>query len=178
MYLRQLFLLTLVSYGIYLLVNGSEAILNEERAMAGIFACDHQNCEAEAGRTMIRCDGLDNATTCNADATCVRSSCGRPLFNCMGVSYAGSSYPFDPDATTSTGLLDTILSLVYSLMCTYVLGAYFSCFFLASGNSFCSLRCAVMGCLSFTNDKLTTNFVRQPRLTGCCLYFHSYGMPK
>jgi hypothetical protein len=114
MYLRQLFLLTLVSYGIYLLVNGSEAILNEERAMAGIFACDHQNCEAEAGRTMIRCDGLDNATTCNADATCVRSSCGRPLFNCMGVSYAGLSYPFDPDATTSTGLLDDTVARIFS----------------------------------------------------------------
>ena len=177
-YLRWLFLLALVSYGINFLVDGSDAISNEEGEMAGIFACEDQNREAEAGRTMIRCDGLDDVTTCDAGATCVRSSCGRPLFNRIGVSYAGSSDPFDPDAATSTGSLDTILSLVYSLVCPYVLGVYFSCRFLASGNVISLNRLTMMGVLSFTNDKLIKNFVRQPRPTGSCLYFHSYGMPR
>jgi hypothetical protein len=148
--------------------------------MAGIFACfDDQN--RDAGRTMMtRCDGLDDAATCDAaaGAKCVRSSCGRPLFRHVGVSYAGSSDPFDPDAATSTGSLVTVLSLVYSLICPYLLGAYFSCHFLASGNVISLARFGMIGFLSFTNSKLLKNIVRQPRPTGSCLYFHSFGMPR
>ncbi|KAL3762623.1 hypothetical protein ACHAW5_001216 [Stephanodiscus triporus] len=181
--LRWLCLLALVSYIMRFLVRGFEAIADEEGEMAGIFVCDdyHQNREITAGTTtMTRCDGLDDDATCDALAggsKCVRSSCGRPLFRRIGVSYAGSSDPFDPDAATSAGSLIATSSLVYSLVCPYAMVAYFVCHFLASGNVISLVRLCMMAFLELANGVLFKDVVRQPRPTGSCLYFHSYGMP-
>lgn len=184
--LRWLCLLALVSYIICFLVRGFEAIADDEGEMAGIFVCDdyHQNRVTTAvGRTtiMTRCDGPDDDATCDALAggsKCVRSSCGRPLFHRIGVSYAGSSDPFDTDAATSPRSFIAISSLVYSLVCPYAMMAYFGCHFLASGNVISLVRLCMIAFLELANGVLFKNIIRQPRPTGSCIYFHSYGMPR
>eukprot|EP00584_Thalassiosira_punctigera_P018492 CAMPEP_0172553704 /NCGR_PEP_ID=MMETSP1067-20121228/51357_1 /TAXON_ID=265564 ORGANISM="Thalassiosira punctigera, Strain Tpunct2005C2" /NCGR_SAMPLE_ID=MMETSP1067 /ASSEMBLY_ACC=CAM_ASM_000444 /LENGTH=277 /DNA_ID=CAMNT_0013341923 /DNA_START=234 /DNA_END=1064 /DNA_ORIENTATION=- len=140
--------------------------------MAGIFICDNSNHDIE----MIQCAGLDDATTCGVNTQCIRSSCGRPLFPNIGVSYAGSSNPFDQNTATSTKSFVTLLALIYSLI-PYILITFFSFYFLATGNIVTITRLGLMGFVSLVNDAMLKNILKQTRPMGSCLYFHSYGMP-
>jgi len=140
--------------------------------MAGIFICGNSN----NGLEMIQCIGVDDATTCDEGIECIRSSCGRPLFPHIGVSYAGSSDPYDDESSTSTQSIITIASLLYSLV-PYLLLTYFAFHFLVMGDVVSISRLGLMGFASLMNDVLLKNLVDQPRPTGSCLYFHSYGMP-
>jgi len=153
-------------------MHGFTLIKNEEGEMAGIFICDNSNQNME----MIQCAGLDDDTTCGAGIQCILSSCGRPLFTHIGITYAGSSDPFDSNAATSTKSFATILSLIYSLI-PYILLALFSIQFLATGSVVVITRLGLMGFLSLVNDAILKNILKQPRPTGSCLYFHAYGMP-
>eukprot|EP00578_Thalassiosira_sp_NH16_P015559 CAMPEP_0181127440 /NCGR_PEP_ID=MMETSP1071-20121207/28200_1 /TAXON_ID=35127 /ORGANISM="Thalassiosira sp., Strain NH16" /LENGTH=337 /DNA_ID=CAMNT_0023213181 /DNA_START=260 /DNA_END=1274 /DNA_ORIENTATION=- len=173
-YLRWLCVVSWISYQIYFIVHGLALLKNKEGEMAGIFTCDISD---DIMGMMTECAGLDDITTCGAaGAQCVRSSCGRPLFPHIGVSFAGSSDPFDADSATSTESFVTSLSLLYSLV-PYILLIYFSIYLLAFGNVVPLTRLGLMGFISLVNDALLKNLVKQPRPTGSCLYFHSYGMP-
>ena len=140
--------------------------------MAGIFICEQPN-----DLKLMQCTGLDDVTTCGDGIQCIQSSCGRPLFPHIGVSYAGSSDPFDPDAATSTSSPLTILMILYSLV-PYILLMYFIAHFLALGNVVPLTRLGMIVFTSLVNDALLKNIVKQSRPTGSCLYFHSYGMPR
>lgn len=172
-YVRWLCLVALISYQIYFFIHGSIMVKNKEGEMAGIFICNnaHQNIG------MAQCTGLDDATTCGAGIPCIRSSCGRPLFPHIGISYAGSSNPFDPDSATSPNSFITTMSLLYSLV-PYILRMYFTIHFLALGNVIPLTRLGLMVFASLMNDALLKSVLKQPRPTGSCLYFHSYGMPR
>ena len=171
-HLRWLCLLGYISYEVYFLVRGLVMLKNEEGEMAGIFICDNSSDEV-----MTQCSGLDDTSTCSWGLECIRSSCGRPLFPHVGVSYAGSSDPFDHSAATSTQSLATIVSLGYSLV-PYLLTIFFVVRFLAMGNVALLTRLGLMGFAVLVNDVALKNLLTEPRPTGSCLYFHSHGMPR
>jgi len=143
----------------------------KEGEMAGIFLCNNPQDEE-----LSQCKGLDDVSTCVDGIECIRSSCGRPFFPHIGISYAGSSDPFDTYAGTSTRSFATWLSVLYSLV-PYTLLLYFGIRFLASGNVMQLTRLVLMGFISLVNDAILKHILKQPRPTGSCLYFHAYGMP-
>lgn len=170
-YLRWLCLAAYISYQIYTIVRGTKIINYEEGEMAGIFICESPN-----DPVLTQCTGLDDSTTCVNGVQCIRSSCGRPLFPRIGVSYAGTTDPFDAESATSTQSTMTVLSILYSLV-PYILRMFFITHFLAMGNVVPLTRLGLMMFVSLVNDALLKNIVKQHRPTGSCLYFHSYGMP-
>lgn len=172
-YIRWLCSLAYVSLTIYTFVLGIGQIARKEGDMAGVFLCDEQN---SGNGSLTQCYGLNDAMTCGA-AECVRSSCGRELFPVTGISYAGSSDPFSPDAATSTDSFITIMALLYSLMCPFIIGKYFVSIFMISGNVIPLTRLGMIQFALFTNDILFKNIAKQPRPSGSCLYFISHGMP-
>lgn len=174
-YLRWLCLLAVISREIYFITNGSTLLNNQEGDMAGIFVCDNNSYDSNG--MMIQCEGIDDDVTCGADSSCVQSSCGRPIFPHVGVSFAGSSNPFDPDAATSTQSFTTMVSVVYSLV-PYVLGIYFVTVFLALGNVIPLTRLGLMMFVQVVNDIILKNILKEPRPMGSCSYFHSYGLPR
>eukprot|EP00581_Thalassiosira_minuscula_P012180 CAMPEP_0183715354 /NCGR_PEP_ID=MMETSP0737-20130205/9612_1 /TAXON_ID=385413 /ORGANISM="Thalassiosira miniscula, Strain CCMP1093" /LENGTH=315 /DNA_ID=CAMNT_0025944445 /DNA_START=464 /DNA_END=1408 /DNA_ORIENTATION=- len=175
-YIRWLCLIALLSYQIYFLLHGFSKIKNKEGEMGGIYTCEDNILNVNNETIMTQCYGSDDATSCREGVQCIRSSCGRPLFPHIGVSYAGSSDPFDADAGTSTQSFLTILSLLYSLL-PYVLRFFFTIHFLALGNVVPLTRLVLMDLVFLVNDVVLKNIANQPRPMGSCLYFHSHGMP-
>ena len=173
-YLRWICLLAFISYQAYFFLYGSILLNNNEGEMAGIFICDNNSNNDDV---LTQCAGSDDMETCGSGIECIRSSCGRPLFVHIGISYAGSADPFDSDAATSTHSFTTIASLVYSLI-PYALIVLFSIQFLALGNVVPLTRLGLIGFVLLIDDGLLKNIIKQPRPTGSCLYFHSYGMPR
>lgn len=171
-YARWLCLIVLIVYKIYFLIRGFLQIKNQGGEMAGIFICNNPNDDV-----LTKCSGLDDYTTCGDGIECIASSCGRPIFPGIGISYAGTSDPYDANAGTSTQSIITIMALFYSLI-PYLLQMYFGIHFLAWGNLVSLTRLGIMGFLSVMNDAVLKHIVEQSRPTGSCLYFHSYGMPR
>ena len=175
-YLRWLSLVLLIIYQLCFIIHGSIQIKNEEGEMGGIFICNSPNDGNDSDIEITQCSGLDDVSTCG-DGQCIRSSCGRPFFPGIGISYSGSSDPFDSDAARSTKSIITTISIMYSLI-PYCLILVFSIHFLAVGNVIPLTRLGMMGFVSLMNDVLLKHLVQHPRPTGSCLYFHSYGMPR
>lgn len=170
-YLRWSILIILIIYKIYFVIHGLSTIHNKSGEMGGLYICNNNSNE------MLQCSGLDDYTTCGNGINCITSSCGRPLFPGIGISYAGSSDPYDENAATSTESFITTLAVLYSLI-PFLLQMYFGIHFLAWGNLVSLTRLGIMGFLSVMNDAVLKNMVKQPRPTGSCLYFHAYGMPR
>ena len=189
-YLRWLCQLAFVVYITYLLIVGSKQIANKEKKMAGVFICSRNSNNNGNGSdettttqtiTMTQCTGLDDTTTCsNSNDECIHSSCGRRLFPGIGISYAGTSNPFDDASsqTSSTMSFITIIAIGYSLLCPYLIGIYYICKFLSCGNVIVLTRLGMIVFASLINDILFKNIIHQYRPLGSCLYFDSYGMPR
>jgi len=170
-YIRYLCLLALIIYKIYFILHGLSQLKNKQGEMAGIFICNNNN------NVLTKCNGLDDYNTCGNGIECIASSCGRPLFPGIGISYAGTKDPYDDNAATSTESIITSLAIFYSLV-PLLLQLYFGIHFLAWGNLVSLTRLGIMGFLSVMNDAVLKNIVKQNRPIGSCLYFHSYGMPR
>ena len=170
-YIRYLCLLALIIYKIHFILHGLSQLQNKQGEMAGIFICNNNN------NVLTKCNGLDDYNTCGNGIGCIASSCGRPVFPGIGISYAGTSDPYDEYAATSTESIITSLAIFYSLV-PLILQLYFGIHFLAWGNLVSLTRLGIMGFLSVMNDAVLKNIVKQNRPIGSCLYFHTYGMPR
>jgi hypothetical protein len=166
--------------------------------MAGVFICSRNNNddsgEDESSTTtapttisMTQCTGLDDTTTCSSSSSsssnesngeCIQSSCGRRLFPYIGISYAGTSNPFDASSKTSTMSFSTLIAIGYSLLCPYLISIYYICTLLSTGDVIALSRLGMIVYTSVLNDILLKNIVHQHRPFGSCLYFDSYGMPR
>ena len=148
-YLRWLCQLAFIIYITHFLIMGSNQIATKEKQMAGVFICsrssssnnDNSSGEDESSTTtapttiisMTQCTGLDDTTTCSSSSSssnesngeCIQSSCGRRLFPYIGISYAGSSNPFDASSKTSTMSFSTVIAIGYSLLCPYLISIYY-----------------------------------------------------
>lgn len=169
--LRWLCLLGFIAFQIFFLVHGATLLRDSTGEMGGIFICDSPD-----DPEMIQCTGYDDVSTCGAEIQCIRSSCGRPLFPRISVSFAGSSNPFDANAATTTKSFVTILALLYSLV-PYLLIVCFSINFLAVGSVVPLTRLGYIFFEALVNEAMLKNIIQQHRPTGSCLYFHSFGMP-
>lgn len=132
---------------------------------------------------LTQCLSLDDVTTCanlkNANggvATCIESSCGYRLFPKIDISVAGSSNPYDPYAATSKSTFLAAVSIFYGLV-PYLCIVYLP-LFLLTGDLVPLTRLVVLGMISIINEGIIKHLIEQPRPTGSCLYFLSFGMPR
>ena len=178
-HLRWLCLLLFLLKQTYFILHGISLLQNQEGEMGGIYIYNNNNNNNNNNNeiSMTQCNGVNDYTTCTTGTNCIQSSCGRPLFPNIGVSYAGSYDAFDPTAGSSTTSIVTIASLFYSIV-PYLMGVAFVIHFLACGSVVPLTRLGLVLFIALVNDAVLKNFIRQPRPGGSCLYFHAYGMPR
>lgn len=185
-HIRYLLLVAFLSYLIYFIVHG---IITEPSSSRTVFICDTASGDDDVVNDgvkideMTQCLSLEDVTTCanlkNANgsaALCIESSCGYKLFPKIDISIAGSSDPYDPYAATSTTSFLAVVSIFYGLV-PYLCIIYLP-LFLVSGDLVPLSRLVVLGIIAVMNEGILKNLVEQPRPSGSCLYFLSFGMPR
>lgn len=185
-HIRYLLLAACLSYLIYFIVSG---VITEPISSRTVYICDTSSGDNDINNDLLlseeltQCSSLEDVITCanlkNANgstATCIESSCGYQLFPKIDISVAGSSDPYDPNATTSTTSFLAAISIFYGLV-PYLCVIYLP-LFLISGSLVPLTRLVVLGMIAIMNEGIIKNLFEQPRPTGSCMYFLSFGMPR
>jgi hypothetical protein len=183
-HIRYLLLAACLSYLAYFIVHG---VIKEPPSSRAVYICDTASdddvVDDVLSEDLTQCLSLDDVTTCanlkNANggvASCIESSCGYRLFPHIDISVAGSSDPYDTYAATSTTTFLAAVSIFYGLV-PYLCIVYLP-LFLLTGDLVPLTRLVVLGMIAIINEGIIKHLIEQPRPTGSCLYFLSFGMPR